>query len=143
MKIQDGAFKSIGRGAEGEVYQIDSNLVAKRWREPLAIKEKTPQGIIARFRAVEKAIPEELRHIVKVPEVAGYEIDDDGKIITYHEYIKGEENHQLFVSMYEQLSSLFYDFWGDNVLVSGGKLYLVDVWPPENVAQEGVGSIGE
>lgn len=130
MLINDEKFTLVGAGAEGTVYRISDNLVAKCWHNIVGVSENTPQAVFARYQKVLSRIPEELREVVTVPEIAGGEMGDDGKVITYHEYIQNDFDERLINSVAKKgLFTHFTDWFGDNVQTMRGRVYLVDVWP--------------
>ena len=123
----------LGKGAEGPVYRIATNLVCKDWHDSAWCRYNI-KSIIRRFKSIEKrynTLPERVKKKVKLPIFAGYEKDYNDRIFTYHEYIKMKKvnsnkfhNHKI----YNILDKKFKDLQiNSNVLYSKGIFYLVDV----------------
>jgi hypothetical protein len=122
-------WKKLGMGAEGEVFRIDTNLVKKRWFRVFFVKDDTLSfsTIASRIKQVADAIPGELKDVIRVPELAGYD-DDQISVTTYHEYIDDDHDAVLFARHASVLYRLFLDCtFGQNIKTCRGKIYLIDV----------------
>jgi hypothetical protein len=140
--------KEVGRGVEGVVVQIAPNLVKKTWTGWLLQGEGTLDGIVCRILSTEKelqTLPKKYKQYCAVPEFAGFEINECGKVVTYHEYIKAEPLDK-FIEMCKPgvgdtwnipgipvatelivlLETRLADFCGDNARVAGAKIYVLD-----------------
>ncbi len=135
-------YTRIGAGAEGIVFRLDKNLVAKYWYNPLFSYEMTEQSIKQRYLDIEEInamIPDHENLVT--PIFAGYETVQDElgnrRVITYHEYIQNDDDTELYNTLAETINRWYVDaYLGTNTKTMQGKVYLIDVAPSYHAIRE-------
>lgn len=122
--------RMLGAGAEGEVYHITKNVVAKVWSENW-FGETTITELKKRFKRIEQILKKYPKW-VKQPEFLGAE-KDQNQIITYHEYIPKSKSHRKYTDKFFMKVDKgdLCDTHDGNLIENGKGLYLIDVSPCE------------